>query len=188
MLEYFKKIYLKMGIGIMGVVFICQFVNLALFGIIYLGSLFFLYKQVEQKSNKRFLWTITIVSFAVRFLIIIIMPTAPQSDFAVLYNAAVALLDGENTMINSAYFIRWGYQTGPVMYLYCLLKIYNEIFFVKIVNVLWTIMNIHLIYRITKLISSERSSRIVTFAYMEVCSWFEFKFIRWVYNRECGDF
>ena len=73
-------------------------------------------------------------SFISRIIIIISINTVPQSDFAVLYDAAQRLVAGDYTFNTESYFQTWAYQTGYVIYEAAVLKIWNNIWALKIMN------------------------------------------------------
>lgn len=102
---------------------------------------------------------------AIRIVCIFIFDTPAVSDFAVILDAAENLLNNVNVMNEYSYFKSYAYQTGPVLYTYFLLKIWDSVYFLKIINCLFSALNCVLIYYTVKKIASERSAKIVSLAY-----------------------
>lgn len=137
--------------------------NMFLIFAIFILGIYFFQKKFKVKKFTIFLF---VISFLVRLLAILFVKTPIISDFAVMYNTAVEILNGDMSYINeSLYFNKWGYQMGHTMYMYFLLKLFNSVTFLKIINCLVTSLVTVLIYLISKELSSEKSSRIISLIY-----------------------
>ena len=64
------------------------------------------------------------------------------------------------------HFYTWGYQTGFVIYQGFLLKLFNSVFLLKLLNVLYSSFFVLFIYKISIRISDEKSARFVSLLYM----------------------
>ncbi len=106
-----------------------------------------------------------IVAFAVRLAFNLIVRTPPISDFGVLYNAAKSILVGDLTFNSSRYFYLWAYQIGFVGFQALLLKIWDSLFFLKVINCLISSTICLLVYLIAKEFVKEKSARIVALIY-----------------------
>lgn len=155
---------------------IMSYLLLILFGIILLmeNNLFFaflfflivIYLLSNKYKFKRFSICLFTIAFIIRLLIILLVKTPIMSDFAVMYNTAMNILNNDfSYVVNSSYMNTWGYQMGHTMYLYFLLKIFNNVTFLKVINCLITACITVLIYLISKEFSSEKSSRIISLVY-----------------------
>ena len=142
--------------------FISQKNSLLLY-ILFLIGIFYFVKKVKIKKFTIFLFSI---AFIIRFISILFFETPIMSDFAVMYNTAIDILNGDMSyVINSKYLNTWGYQMGHIMYLFYLLKIFNNVIFIKIINCFVTSLVTVLIYLISREFSSERSSKIISLMY-----------------------
>lgn len=90
------------------------------------------------KYRKRFLFSLFIVSFLIRFIWILWIDTIPISDFKVMYDGATEIAKGNYSFIlESNYFNIWVYQLGFTGYLAILLKVFNNsLFMIKFINVI----------------------------------------------------
>ena len=116
------------------------------------------------KENK-FIVFIFLFSFIIRLGVILLVDTPIISDFKMMYDAALEVVNGTDSYKSMGYFITWGYQMGHVLYQAFLLNIVNSVFFLKIVNCLITSLTVVFVYLISKRICSERSAKISSILY-----------------------
>lgn len=121
---------------------------------------------IYSRDIFRFAYVLFAFSFISRIIIIISINTAPQSDFAVLYDAAQRLVVGDYTFNTESYFQTWAYQTGYVIYEAAVLKIWNNIWALKIMNCVWGAGISVLIYKIAReMWKDEKSAQCVGILY-----------------------
>ena len=116
------------------------------------------------KENK-FIVFIFLFSFIIRLGVILLVDTPIISDFKMMYDAALEVVNGTDSYKSMGYFITWGYQMGHVLYQVFLLNIVNSVFFLKIVNCIITSLTVVFVYLISKRICSERSAKISSILY-----------------------
>lgn len=106
------------------------------------------------------------LSLLTKILVILIINPPVESDFLTMYNASKMLRVGDLSYTKLDYFIKWGYQVGHVFYQAMLLKIFNSIFFLKLVNCLALSGTTVLIYLIVKKLLNEKSAKFASLSYM----------------------
>lgn len=116
------------------------------------------------KENK-FIIFLFLFSLIIRLGVILLVDTPIISDFKVMYDAALEIVNGTDSYKSMGYFITWGYQMGHVLYQAFLLSIINSVFFLKIVNCIITSLTVVFVYLISRRICSERSARISSILY-----------------------
>jgi len=131
--------------------------NPLIFGIIYLCVCVILSYRVRIAYYPLFLF---LAAFMVRLLVIVLVQTPPESDFDVLYQASLGVLEGDRSFLDMNYFRLWPYQSGFVYYQSLLLRIWNDVFFLKLVNCVTAAATVMLVYRIAREFCSERAARL----------------------------
>lgn len=158
-----KKVYLYGSVIALFFIFLLQFFNVyaIIVGIPLLLFILFLGKKDIPKFPLILFGTMLLL----RILCIIKFDTPAQSDFLTILEAAKELINDHNVMNTSSYFQLHGYQTGPVLYTAFLLKIWNSVFFLKLMNCIFSSLNCVMIYYICKKITSKSSARIASLLY-----------------------
>ena len=82
------------------------------------------------KENK-FIVFLFLFSFIIRFITIIVVETPIISDFKMMYDASLELINGTSNYREFSYFLLWGYQMGHVIYQAILLFFINLTIFVS---------------------------------------------------------
>lgn len=130
---------------------------------------FFIKKKINIKIpniiKKFFPIIIFIISFIIRYCFLNILKIEPISDFAVLLNASLNLQKGINVMLDNMYFIRWGYQSGYVLYQTLILSIFNSVQAIHIFDCIYTSSICCLIYYIGKRIFKKETIIIPSILY-----------------------
>ncbi len=116
------------------------------------------------KENK-FIVFLFLFSFIIRIGVVLLVETPIISDFKVMYDAALEIVNGTDNYKSMGYFITWGYQMGHVLYQAFFLSICNSVFFLKIMNAIITSLTVVFVYLISKNICSERSANISSILY-----------------------
>jgi hypothetical protein len=83
-----------------------------------------------------------------------------------MLNASNDLIKGDLSFINTFYFQTFSYQLGHVLYQALLLKIFNKVIFLKIVNSIITSLIVVFIYLISKNLFKETTARIISLGYI----------------------
>ena len=116
------------------------------------------------KENK-FIIFLFLFSFIIRLGVIVLVETPVISDFKMMYDAALEIVNGTDSYKSMSYFITWGYQIGHVLYQAVLLNIINSVFFLKFVNCIITSLTVVFVYLISRRICSDRSAKISSILY-----------------------
>lgn len=113
------------------------------------------------------LWAVMLVSLALRFLYVSLIPTRPCSDFEMLYLAAQKAAAGDFSWSRAAegYFYTWAYQIPFALYQAVLFRLSHSLLALKLFNVLFMVGTNYLLYRIGKLYLSETAALCVAFIY-----------------------
>ena len=140
-----------------------------LFVIFYIGVSVGLYFIPNKRLVRVIvLATIVILAALIRYWWINVANTVPESDFAVMYNAARDLASGHNLNVlkESGYFLAYPYQNGFVLYQALIMKVFGtSVFGLQLMNVLLGGLTIILLYFMVKLISNDRTAMIAMFMY-----------------------
>lgn len=123
---------------------------------------------VSRIGNRGFIILIVLGSFLIRFAYIIIIDTPLDSDFKLLYDAAVLFSRGDYSFSGQVYFQEWAYQTGFVIYQGLVIRVFGEaggIIALKILNCLWNTGITLIIYLIARNFFGEKSSRMAAVLY-----------------------
>ena len=117
-------------------------------------------------KNKTFLIIFILISLLTKLLCFVLIETPLESDFKTLYDISQDLLDGKLNQSSNTYLKEYPYQAPYVIYQSLLLKICNNLNFLKIVNIFICVLIDLLIYLIAKRISSEKSARTISLLYV----------------------
>ncbi len=158
-----RNIYLYAALIILIIILLNQKFNI--YSVILCIPIFFLTYFLSKKSKKFFPFILLFIAFFIRLFFVLKLDTPVISDFKVILNTARELLNGNNIMNHELYFFRYGYQTGPVLYTYLFLKIFDSVTFLKIINCIFSSLNCLIIYFIGKKIASDRSAKFISLLY-----------------------
>ena len=129
-------------------------------------------KKIFDKFNKiwifldkYFAYILFFVALLIRYIIISKINIEIQSDFAVVYNAAMDLVKGINNIKNEPYFLRWGYQTGMVLYQTIIMGLFKNVNILHLIDCIYNSMVCVFIYLIAKEFFSKKASQIVAILY-----------------------
>jgi len=125
--------------------------------------LYFLYKKDNIKNYTLFLY---LVAFIVRIISIFILKVEIADDFKTMYDASLSLLKGSVEFMNDSYFHTYPFQLGLTLYQTILLKVWNNVIFLKIMNSLYTSLIVVFLYKIMKLFVEEKTAKIISFSYL----------------------
>ncbi len=93
--------------------------------------------------------------------------TVPVSDFSVFYLNAVELVKGKRAFEQDFYFRTWAYQTGPVIYYACLIKLFGAgLLPLKLINCVFMAGSNALIYLLARKVSTDFAARYVALLYL----------------------
>ena len=164
MSEKLSKLLTYIGIIILSVllfIYLCtnNIIVLLLAGII---SIF-----VSTRKIKHFGLILFIVSFLIRLIFIIVANFPQVYDFKTLLEASEMFARGDYSFNTWYHFSTWGYQTAFVIYQGVLLKLFNSVFLLKLLNVIYSSLIVVIVYKLgLKISKNEKSSRIVSMLYM----------------------
>ncbi len=122
---------------------------------------------ISLKINvKRFPIILFITSLVIRLVMILLFNFPQVSDFETLLNASNSFAKGDFSFQNDAYFSMWGYQTGFVIYQGIILKLFNSVFVLKLLNAIFSSGLCVIIYLFGKKQVSEKSAKMASLLYM----------------------
>lgn len=119
-----------------------------------------------KNSIKHYPIILFITSLMLRIFMILIFNFPQVSDFKTLLDASYLFANNDFSFQNQQYFTLWGYQTGFVIYQGLLLKLFNSVFILKLLNAIFSSILSVLIYFFAKKICSEKSARMASLLYM----------------------
>lgn len=163
---------IKKSLAFFFVVFIGAICFLMIFRVptaIYLAYVVLSLFLVYRTSGKSFIILLVLGSFLIRLAYISIIDTPLESDFKLLYEAAVLFSRGDYSFNQYYYFKEWAYQTGFVIYQGIVVRIFGQaggIIALKVLNCFWNTGITLLIYLIARNFFKEQSSRLVSVLYM----------------------
>lgn len=121
--------------------------------------------MIDFIKKHKFILFLFLLSFILRLIYVLVVKTPIISDFKTMYDASIELLNGTHNYNKTNYFLLWGYQTGHSFYQYILLKIINNVIFLKIINCIITSFIPVFIYLIAKKFASIKASKIMSIIY-----------------------
>lgn len=142
------------------------FLNQKIATLLVIPVLAFIYFFVKKVNIKHYAIFIFITSFVIRIFSIFYLKVDILDDFKTMYEASLDLINGDLSFVSSSYFQIFGYQIGHVLYQGFLLKIINNILFLKIINSIITSFIVMFIYLISKKMFKEKTSRFVSLLYL----------------------
>ena len=106
--------------------------------------------SLAERRAKLALFMILALSAALRIVYIFAVPTQPVSDFALLYSTAQSAAAGDMSWADAAegYFSWWQYQVPFVLYEAAILRLVPSAAVLKMMNVVWGVGSVYLIWRI----------------------------------------
>lgn len=117
-------------------------------------------------SHKKFLIILIALSLLIRIGSVIVIHNPQVSDFQTMLEISQNFLNGELTERNQAYINEWPFQIYFIMYQTVILGIFKKVVFLKIINAVFSVLGICLIYRIVNRLSeNKRVSQICTTLY-----------------------
>ena len=128
---------------------------------------FFVVTYISLKKDiKKFPIILFITSLILRILMILFFNFPQVSDFKTLLEASLDFAKGDFSFQEQQYFTMWGYQTGFVIYQGLILKVFNSVFILKLLNAIFSSLLCLLIYVFGKKICYEKSARMASLLYM----------------------
>ena len=119
-----------------------------------------------NKKIKHFPIILFITSIVIRLIVVLLLNFPQVTDFSILLEAAKSFAKGNFDFQNTSYFTTWTYQTGFVIYEGLVLKLFNNVLILKLLNIIYSSTLVVLIYQIGKKICTEKSARMASLLYM----------------------
>lgn len=146
----------------------------------FFGMVFLLYKMylpaivvivlaflVSRKIKvKRFWILLLVVSFLIRLAAIVVFNFPQTTDFKLMYECALKFVNHDFSWNSTAYFMMWPYQSGFVVYEGLLLKLINNIYFLKVLNIIYESLLVVLIYYFSRRFVKDESARVAAILFM----------------------
>ena len=159
-----KKLFMEFSLGIfsfLGMGFLLYKMYLPAIVIIVLAFL------VSRKIKvKRFWILLLVVSFLIRLAAIVIFNFPQTTDFKLMYECALKFVNHDFSWNSTAYFMMWPYQSGFVVYEGLLLKLINNIYFLKVLNIIYESLLVVLIYYFSRRFVKDESARVAAILFM----------------------
>lgn len=159
-----KKLFMGFSLGVfgfLGMVFLIYKMYLPAIVVIVLAFL------VSRKIKvKRFWILLLVVSFLIRLAAIVVFNFPQTTDFKLMYECALKFVNHDFSWNSSAYFMMWPYQSGFVVYEGLLLKLINNIYFLKVLNIIYESLLVVLIYYFSRRLVKEESARVAAILFM----------------------
>lgn len=167
--------------GVMGILIACvSLLNLSVetspfaFALMYLAvgigivlAVIALCRVIPAKNGLRFCIFLAAAAFAVRWLMVVLVPTQPVSDFGVLYDAARQLAQGNNILNDTPYFQRWAYQSGFVVWMALWIRLFGAgVLFFQLTNCLFGAGCAVLVYALARRFASPQGARTAGILYL----------------------
>ena len=162
--EKLSKILTYIGIVILSLLLILYLFtnNIILLLVAGLMSIF-----ISTRKIKHFGLILFIVSFIIRLIFILVANFPQVYDFKTLLDASNMFARGDYSFNTWFHFYTWGYQTAFVIYQGVLLKLFNSIFILKLLNIIYSSLIVVIVYKLgLKISKNEKSARIVSMLYM----------------------
>lgn len=163
--------YLKLWCGIFGVFFIMvplctvdAVLHVALIGVILCAVIGY---KLRLKNYPLFIF---MVAFILRLIVVGLIETPPSNDFGRLYSISQRVLEGDWNFVNEKfagimYFKVWSYQLGWVVFQSMLLRIWNSILSLQIINCLCGAATSLLVYLFARKFAGEKAAQVVSLLY-----------------------
>lgn len=120
---------------------------------------------LPKLPQRCFALVLCLVSLAVRLIYIYVLESPQNSDFYVQYEAARSFAQGDYSYTADPYFQVWGYQIGLVIFNGFLLRLWDSLYFLQLVNACFSVGSIYLLYRIARSLTGEVPARMASVFY-----------------------
>lgn len=159
-----KKLFMGFSLGVfsfLGMVFLLYKMYLPAIVVIVLAFL------VSRKIKvKRFWILLLVVSFLIRLAAIVVFNFPQTTDFKLIYECALKFVNHDFSWNSTPYFMMWPYQSGFVVYEGLLLKLVNNIYFLKVLNIIYESLLVVLIYYFSRRFVKDESARVAAILFM----------------------
>lgn len=159
-----KKLFMGFSLGVfsfLGMAFLLYKMYLPAIVVIVLAFL------VSRKIKvKRFWILLLVVSFLIRLAAIVVFNFPQTTDFKLMYECALKFVNHDFSWNSTAYFMMWPYQSGFVVYEGLLLKLINNIYFLKVLNIIYESLLVVLIYYFSRRFVKDESARVAAILFM----------------------
>lgn len=134
-------------------------------GIVLLIGVFYFLNKFDV-SHKKFLIILVAVSLLIRASSVLVINNPQVSDFESILEISQNFLNRELTEKNQSYINEWPFQIYFILFQTAILKLLDKVIFLKLINVIFSIAEICLIYRIINRVSENKKvSQICTTLY-----------------------
>lgn len=159
-----KKLFMGFSLGVfsfLGMVFLIYKMYLPAIVVIVLAFL------VSRKIKVKRFWILLLVgSFLIRLAAIVVFNFPQTTDFKLMYECALQFVNHDFSWNSTAYFMMWPYQSGFVVYEGLLLKLINNIYFLKVLNIIYESLLVVLIYYFSRRFVKDESARVAAILFM----------------------
>ena len=113
-------------------------------------------------SREKSIFYILLIAFIIRLAWILIVRTAPISDFQLMYEAGKNVANGNySCFYGNNYFSRFPHDTITVLYYSLFFRIVkNPLFLIKFMNIIYQTFTVYMIYNISKITYNKKIANI----------------------------
>lgn len=119
-------------------------------------------KIKKYLSREKSIFYILLIAFIIRLAWILIIRTAPISDFQLMYEAGKNVANGNySCFYGNNYFSRFPHDTITVLYYSLFFRIVkNPLFLIKFMNIIYQTFTVYMIYNISKITYNKKIANI----------------------------
>jgi len=170
MVQFYTVNYLKIEPVLAILVFLCAIIFV-------LGIGYFLYQIRDNDPNLNHLILISLLLvFAIVAIIWLkLVPSTQVSDFKAFWRTAPKALAGKEIFTyDNDYFAKWAYQTGFLVYVMTVVKIFgHHIMALQLLNVVYQVLILYLTYLLSmQIFNKVKLARLTVFVLMIDLDWF----------------
>ncbi|CAJ1181341.1 hypothetical protein CPR19092_LGOLGGFK_00531 [Companilactobacillus paralimentarius] len=167
---FFTLNYLKPEPVLAILVFLCAIIFVA--GV---GYLLYRIRDDDKNLNRLVLLSMLAIFFVVAIIWLKVVPKTQISDFGEFWNTAPrALAGGKIFSYDNDYFAKWAYQTGFLVYVMTVVKIFGQhVIAIQLLNVIYQVLILYLAYLISmQIFNKVKMARLTVFLLMIDLDWF----------------
>jgi len=142
-----------------------------------IGVGYFLYKirDDDHNLNRLILISLLMIFAIVAIIWLKLVPQTQVSDFQAFWKTAPKALSGQELFsYDNDYFSKWAYQTGFLVYVMTVVKIFgHHIIAIQLLNVVYQVLILYLVYLLSlQLFNKVKAARLAVFILMIDLDWF----------------
>lgn len=146
--------------------------------IIFVGAIGYLLYRIrddDKNLNRLILISMLFIFLIVALIWLKLVPQTQVSDFKTFWTKAPKALAGKSIFsYDNDYFAKWAYQTGFLVYVMTVVKIFGEhVFAIQFLNIIYQVLILYLTYLISmQIFNKVKVARLTVFVLMIDLDWF----------------